>query len=121
MHSELSAASRSRSATIHRVLLATALGLAIAVGSAPAAEICEGCWEIGGRAGYLATSDDVGAESSALLGATGRFHFRPYWSLEFALDLFSGETPSGPDETLTFLTVSGAYTVRAAREQRTRP
>ncbi len=93
----------------------------IGVGSAPAADICEGCWEVGGRGGYLATSDDVGADSSALLGAAGQFHFRPYWSLAFALDLFPGEIPGGADETLTFLILSGAYTFRAAREQRTRP
>lgn len=91
------------------------------MGAVRAAEICERCWELGGRAGALFPSEESGLDPSAGLGAFGAFHFRPYWAVEFGLDRHPGRIKDGPDETLTFFMIRGAFTFRAAREQRTRP
>lgn len=38
-----------------------------------------------------------------------------------ALDHHPGSIPDGPDESFTFLIISGSFTFRAERDQRTRP
>jgi len=86
-----------------------------------AADLCEGCWELGGRGAWLTPSSSAGVDPSAGLGFSGVFRFRPYWALEFSYDRHPGSIPDGPDETLSFFTVSGMITFRSAREQKTRP
>lgn len=100
------------------VLLAILL---LSGGSSLAEDICEGCWELGGRGSVLLPGSDTGLEPVVGLGGFGSFHFRPYWSVEFSLDRHPGAIEDGPDETLTLFSVRGAYTLRSARDQRHRP
>ncbi len=86
-----------------------------------AAEICEGCWEVGGRGAFLLPGDEGGLEPTWGAGAFGAFHFRPFWSVGLALDRYPGSIEDGPDETLTMFMVRGTFTFRAERDQRTRP
>jgi hypothetical protein len=103
-------------------LLAAALAAAaLSIVPVRAAEICEGCWEVGGRGAALIPGDEGGLEPTWGVGAFATFHFRPYWSAGFSLDRYPGSIEDGPDETLTLLMVRGALTFRAEREQRTRP
>jgi len=101
--------------------LGAALVLAAAVGLTPAAELCEGCWEFGGRGAWLSPSSEAGTEPAAGAGAFAAFRFRPFWSVEFSLDAHPTKIGDGADETLAFLSLALEYTFRAAREQRTRP
>lgn len=110
----MAGASRRRAA-------AALLAAACSLGAIQAADICEGCWEIGGRAGAMIPSAETGMDPSLGIGAFGAFHFRPYWAVEFGLDRHPGRIENGPDETVTFFTVRGAFTFRAVRERRTRP
>lgn len=92
-----------------------------AASPAMAEEICEGCWELGGRANYLLLSGDVGVDPSVGVTLSGLFRFRPYWGLEIGYGVHPGSIPDGPDEKLSFLTIAGAITLRTSRDQRTRP
>jgi hypothetical protein len=100
------------------VLLTAAIS---ATGTTYGAELCEACWEVGGRAGVMAPSEDAGLGTTPGVGAFGLFHFRRFWSVQFGLDRHPGAIDQGPDETLTFFLVRGAFTFRAERDQRTRP
>ncbi len=104
-----------------RWLAAALLAVSTAIPFASGAEICEGCWEVGGSTAYLLPGDEGGLEPTWGAGAFGAFHFRPYWSVGFGLDRYPGSIENGPDETLTFLTVRGTLTFRSERDQRTRP
>jgi len=55
------------------------------------------------------------------LGAEARFRFRPFWSVAFTFDTIPTKISKGPDESLRFLSISFEYTMRANREQRSRP
>ena len=90
-------------------------------GTPSAAELCEGCWETGGRVSYLAPSSDSGTNAAAGVGAQAGFRFKPFWSVHFALDRTPSRISDGPDEALTLLSIAFEYTFRASREQRTRP
>jgi len=83
--------------------------------------MCEGCWEVGGRGAWLSPSETAGADPSLGMGLSGLFRFRPSWAVELAYDRHPGSIPDGPNETFSFLTVTGHITFRSAREQRTRP
>jgi opacity protein-like surface antigen len=98
------------------VLLICLAGL----GSAAGAEMCEDCWEIGGRGIFLHPSSDAGTDPTFGIGVNGLYRFRPYWSVEVAYDRHPGSIPDGPDETVTFLTVTGSFTFQAAKDLRTR-
>lgn len=89
--------------------------------TASAADLCEGCWELGGRGDWMSPSSSAGVDPSLGLGVSGLFRFRPYWALEFGYDRHPGSIPDGPDETLSFFTVTGMITFRSARDQRVRP
>jgi hypothetical protein len=92
-----------------------------ALSEARAADLCEGCWEVGFRGAYLDPSSSAGLDPTPGGGVTAAFRFRPFWSVEFALARYPGRIPDGPDETLGFFDLSLIYTFHAAREQRTRP
>jgi hypothetical protein len=92
-----------------------------ATGAAPASDLCEGCWELGGRVPYVITRGDAGTESAPGLGAVGSFRFKPFWSVGFAFDRLPTKISDGPDETISFLTISFEYTFRSTRNQATRP
>ncbi len=95
--------------------------LAAGIAAAPAAELCEGCWEVGVRGGYLVPSTSAGTEAGFHAGVAGSFRFRPFWSVEFSLDRHAGSIEDGPEETFTFAAAAFTYTFRSTREQRTRP
>lgn len=84
-------------------------------------ELCEGCWEVGGRLGWLEPSSSSGMDSSLALGGTAAFRFRPFWSVLFALDHHPTRLVDGPHDSFTLVTAAFEYTFRAARDQRTRP
>ncbi|MBI3448551.1 MAG: outer membrane beta-barrel protein [Acidobacteria bacterium] len=100
---------------------AAILAACAATGATPAGDLCEGCWEAGGRGTYLLTSGDTGSDPAPAFGVEGAFRFKPFWSVRFALDRAQTRVPDGADETLHFLTIAFEYTLRAEREQRTRP
>lgn len=87
----------------------------------PAADLCEGCWEIGGRGSVLLPGSGSGMKTTGGVGAFAAFRFRPFWAVHIGLDRLPGSIKDGPKETLTLLTVRGAYTFRSSRDQRTRP
>jgi hypothetical protein len=95
--------------------------LAAASGPAAAADLCEGCWELAGRASWIEPGSEAGARAAAGPGILGGFRFRPFWSVDFAIDRHATQVPDGPDETLTTISSSFTYTFRSGREQRTRP
>ncbi|HXI03489.1 MAG TPA: hypothetical protein VNI57_09970 [Candidatus Saccharimonadales bacterium] len=99
-------------------VLLTACGF---VSLLPAADLCEGCWELGGRGSLLLPGGGSGLKTTEGIGAFAAFRFRPYWAIHFGLDRLPGSVEDGPDETLTLLMVRGAYTFRSSRDQRTRP
>ena len=97
--------------------------LAIAAAAAPvgAAELCEACWEIGARGAFISPSSESGVDPAPSLGVSATFRFRPFWSVDAALDHAVSSIADGPDDSLTTFGVSLTYTFRAARDQRTHP
>lgn len=108
-------------AAVSRLASALIIVAVSTVGFAAAEDICEGCWEVGGRGGVLLPGQDTGLNPSAGFGGFGSFHFRPFWAVEFGLDRHPGSVKDGPDETVTLLMIRGAFTFRSSRDQRTRP
>jgi len=107
----------ARSSLVAAVILAAWA----ATGTSAAKDLCEGCWEVGGRGAYLLTSGDTGSDPTAAFGVEGAFRFKPFWSVRFSLDRARTRVPDGADETLHFLMLAFEYTLRAERDQRTRP
>lgn len=104
-----------------RFAAAALLALSAGAGASRGADLCEGCWEIGGRAAYIFPSKESGSEPAAGAGAVGSFRFKPFWSVGLTLDRVPTRITDGPDETLSFLSVSFEYTFRANRDQKSRP
>jgi len=107
----------ARSSRVAALLLAALAGTGIIRG----ADLCEGCWEVGGRANFFVPRSSSGTEAGLGVGAQAGYRFKPFWSAVFSLDRTPTRITDGPDETISFLTLALEYTFRSQREKTTRP